>query len=661
MNLATSTLYGAIITLFLPFLVAWELGDTHIDPETSIGVLTTRRRKDGRKLALRFSDEFNQEGRGFGPGEDPWFEAVEKPDESNQSIEFYNSSREYVTTKEGALSISTRAVKTEFKMWVDDREYNGSKTFVKNYTSGMIQSWNKFCFTGGVLEMRIQLPGHADSGGIWPAAWLMGNLARGTWMDSTKFQWPWSYNRCRADAVIEGLDPFGKQEINACDPNPGYGMHPYQGRGAPEIDIFEVMPGHEMPEKGDVKAFMSTSLQISPGISKQLRPSNGKPLVDPKTGIRSNKTWYEGIEHTPRGAFNDGFWGQECGPEVDQTPDSIHKYMEDAISVNSDLESTHFEEHHTYRLEWQPGNSGDPSNPGYLQWWLDDEFILGIEGTSLQDLTGSEIPFEPMYLILNTAISHRWGMPEPCPKDTCGACWECYDCMNPECQCALPKGMRGCRNLPAVMSIDWIRLYQDEHDESHTFGCSPPAYPTAEFIAAHPERYAPWTPYQGPDVVWYPGYVQDVVTTSLSHFVNVIRVNFGILLFPMVLLWIGVGIYLAIKYCHMREELDLIGEKMRSRLNSINSQQWQSTHSALGSLGISTHSHDSSDGRPSPERVSIEMARKRENERFWGENMPDNGYESIADTGVSLVEGPYDARTSERTLLVRQDAPKGYS
>jgi beta-glucanase (GH16 family) len=29
----------------------------------------------------------------------------------------------------------------------------------------MIQSWNKFCFTGGILEMAIELPGHAYSGG----------------------------------------------------------------------------------------------------------------------------------------------------------------------------------------------------------------------------------------------------------------------------------------------------------------------------------------------------------------------------------------------------------------------------------------------------------------------------------------------------------------
>jgi hypothetical protein len=109
-----------------------------------------------------------------------------------------------------------------------------------------------------------------------------------------------------------------------------------------------------------------------------------------------------------------------------------------------------------------------------------------------------------MYLILNTAISHRWGMPEPCPVETCPMCWRCFDCLNPgniftrtarfffckifyclECQCTLPEGMKNCKNLPAEMRFDYIRLYQDRQDPLHTMDCSPPGFPTAEFIAAH--------------------------------------------------------------------------------------------------------------------------------------------------------------------------------
>ena len=71
---------------------------------------------------------------------------------------------------------------------------------------------------------------------------------------------------------------------------------------------------------------------------------------------------------------------------------------------------------------------------GYLSWYIDDKFYMNIGGKSVNDLTGAMIPQEPMYLILNTAISHQWGMPEPCdtpPNQHCAACWICYDCTNP--------------------------------------------------------------------------------------------------------------------------------------------------------------------------------------------------------------------------------------
>ena len=76
-----------------------------------------------------------------------------------------NSSREYVTTKDGSLQIALKAVKTSWKEWDDDMGKVVERT--KNYTSGMVQSWNKFCFTGGVLEMSIQLPGPMDGGGVF--------------------------------------------------------------------------------------------------------------------------------------------------------------------------------------------------------------------------------------------------------------------------------------------------------------------------------------------------------------------------------------------------------------------------------------------------------------------------------------------------------------
>lgn len=91
---------------------------------------------------------------------------------------------------------------------------------------------------------------------MWPAAWLMGNLARATFEKSTMARicylfhyyiclltrwynycwqsvWPWSYDQC--DGSINELE--AKQQISACHAAPGYGMHPHQGRGAPEIGL----------------------------------------------------------------------------------------------------------------------------------------------------------------------------------------------------------------------------------------------------------------------------------------------------------------------------------------------------------------------------------------------------------------------------------------
>lgn len=49
--------------------------------------------------------------------------------------------------------------------------------------------------------------------------------------------------------------------------------------------------------------------------------------------------------------------------------------------------------------------------------------------------------------------------------------------------------MKGCKNFPAAMRVDYIRLYQDAADPAHSLSCSPPSHPTAEFIAGHIGEY----------------------------------------------------------------------------------------------------------------------------------------------------------------------------
>ena len=133
--------------------------------------------------------------------------------------------------------------------------------------------------------------------------------------------------------------------------------------------------------------------------------------------------------------------------------------MADAISANTQLAETYFNSLHKYRLEWMPGDEGYirydnlTAHPSYLtsdgilttisstanplslplllsltalvtlltshlshllsliRWYLDDEFIYGIRANALNE-TGAVIPEEPMYILLNTAISSTWGFPQ---------------------------------------------------------------------------------------------------------------------------------------------------------------------------------------------------------------------------------------------------------
>jgi beta-glucanase (GH16 family) len=168
--------------ILLSFLLINRIDSLMLDPDTRLPDYTILRRKDKRQLHLVMSDEFNVNGREFHPGKDPLFEALQKPDYTNEAIQFCklkdlrpteysivlfliidNSSTEYVTTRNGSLVLTTRAVKTTWVEW--DIEALKPRTSTKNYTSGMIQTWNKFCFTGGVLKMSIKLPGRHDSGG----------------------------------------------------------------------------------------------------------------------------------------------------------------------------------------------------------------------------------------------------------------------------------------------------------------------------------------------------------------------------------------------------------------------------------------------------------------------------------------------------------------
>ncbi|KAE8972560.1 hypothetical protein PR001_g26572 [Phytophthora rubi] len=300
---------------------------TWVDPDTPEDkyVYTSSR---GRRWDLVMSDEFNVADRSFRAGDDHMWTSLEKPDGVNGALELY--SHNMTSTKcddDGTCyffikTIDELNVIHVYNMYTHPPSFQDVYFY---YRGAMVQSWNKFCYQGGMLEVRAQLPGAvtAESGNpdlalgnsgkvqnnryypTWPGIWMLGNLGRAIFSASTNRMWPFSYDRCDADV----FDP-SFQRISACDANPGYGLNPNQGRGAPEIDVLE----------GGGLA-ISSSLQIAPGMPEDYRLfpvdtstgdfsyclyqynclTPGSNYIDVPTTYyqkeRGHKSWYQGLRY----------------------------------------------------------------------------------------------------------------------------------------------------------------------------------------------------------------------------------------------------------------------------------------------------------------------------------------------------------------------------
>lgn len=86
---------------------------------------------------------------------------------------------------------------------------------------------------------------------------MLGNLARATYVGSSDYIWPYSFNKC--DPTLQR-----SQKINACRKVSHYGLEAGMGRGAPEIDIIEAMQGklEKLPNTNITRPYQSCSLQV---------------------------------------------------------------------------------------------------------------------------------------------------------------------------------------------------------------------------------------------------------------------------------------------------------------------------------------------------------------------------------------------------------------
>lgn len=261
--------------------------------------------------------------------------------------------------------------------------------------------------------------------------------------------------------------------------------------------------------------------KVAPGVTKNRPPNGAAPLyksmlaADGHTQYIANN-WYEGIKFGGNTSVNPYFYGTYLGetkPGEPVTRTKKQAFQADAVGAAHQLVASHFNRTHTFRVEWQPGPGGriDWFSHGYK---VNDTFVKTGDGNGkdwvhaysildkvLRETMGSQVPIEPSYLIMNTAVSSTWGFPYDVPA----SCKKCYDCDDPKCACTFSPGFcKMLRDDDVSLKIDAVRVYQSRDPSAHvganhTLGCDPPDYPTRGWIKGHSFRYMRNAPFSYAD------------------------------------------------------------------------------------------------------------------------------------------------------------------
>ncbi|TFK84551.1 glycoside hydrolase family 16 protein [Polyporus arcularius HHB13444] len=420
--------------------------DTPADLKTKVDYVT------GQTWKLVFSDEFNVEGRTFYPGDDPYWEAVDLHYWATGNKEWYDP--EAVMTRNGSLEIT-----------LTDKPNHGL-----NFTGGMMSTWNKFCFTGGLVEASVMLPGFNNIHGLWPAIWAMGNLGRAGYGASLDGTWPYTYDACDVgtapNQTLNGLpvaaltdnDQYNDgalsyqpgQRLSRCTcpgeshPGPQHENGDYVGRGAPEIDMFEAQIGGSA---GAEHGAVSQSGQWAP--------------------FNYQYSWLNSSDNLIIGDVTKSKLNSYKGGVYQQATSVVTKTNQDAYEFSG-------QQYSVYGFQYKPG-VGD----AYIGWITDGQLAWtlrqpGVGPDPISEISDRPIPGEPMYLIMNLGISENFGFVD-------------YD------------------NLvfPSTLRVDWIRVYQDPN--AINIGCDPDGFPTQAYIETYKDAY-----YNADLTTWVDDYKQQI-------------------------------------------------------------------------------------------------------------------------------------------------------
>ncbi|KAJ4289161.1 beta-glucan synthesis-associated protein [Kalmusia sp. IMI 367209] len=379
-----------------------------IDPDTPKHAME-KTGEFGDEYALVFSDEFNDNNRTFYEGDDPYFFAPDLWYGATQDLEWYDP--DAVTTWDGVLELR-----------LDKFKNHGLE-----FRSGMLNSWNKLCFKGGIFEVSMSLPGPAGVHGLWPGAWTLGNLGRPGYMATTDGTWPYTYQACDVgitpnQSSYDGISWLPGQKLPSCTcpgedhPTPG------TGRGAPEIDIAEMSVSYN-EEKLPVA---TQSYQVAP----------------------FDIWYYPNYEFT---SFPDH--------QLSYTNTYTGGPFQQAISATTNLNLDWYDgkAYQRFSFEYVPGDE----EGSHITWKIGSQTMFTLDGRAIGpngNIQARQISQEPMSLILNLGISNSWT-------------WINWERLV----------------FPTVLRVDYIRWYQKKGEEMVT--CDPPGFETTAYIKEHIKAY----------------------------------------------------------------------------------------------------------------------------------------------------------------------------
>ncbi|KAG0091689.1 hypothetical protein BGZ93_010170 [Podila epicladia] len=461
-------------------------GDALVDPETPLDK-RSKKAYDGTQWSLVFSDEFNQEGRSFGPGQDPHWEAIDLAPSATGFLEEYK--QDAVRTKDGRLEITLN--RTPIPAGKRKRQRRQGSSWM--FTSGMLQSWNKMCIQGGLIEVAVSLPGNPALPGLKPRVFLLGNLARYGYRATMDGVYPYSYSKCD-DSSVNDTNPsndlrFSKQRLSACSNiQGGIGV----GRGAPEISLLETHYGIQM-ESSAVEA----QKQVLP---KRRRPSSslrkrqlqeGPTVVIEKQRLGTNRVSVGGdsvnsvasdqVQSIAISSVKVASPSTNDSSVVSSSTPQWIQPLDNAAFGSGTAESQYVK----IGVEYSPGSllqtevqtSKETSQAAYAQFQMNDHWqdgpllneaeyqLVSVHGgsdrwKSAKSLEwGQIIPQEPMSMVLSLGLLQDENLLHP-------------DLV-----------------FPAVMKIDYVRVYHPDAPGTRSMSCDPVDHPTAEYIRSHPRAY----------------------------------------------------------------------------------------------------------------------------------------------------------------------------